>query len=103
MRYSDRNGGSLWCLGCGKSVDAVSQAHADGSPPCWDRVFAPGRVSLPSEERSSEIEAKLRLNVDQAEPGEDRRIGLPIGLVLFALLVFGAVGGCFWYAWVNLP
>jgi hypothetical protein len=111
MRYSDRTGhdGEALCLKCGRSLSVGALLHADGSPICpedlpaeWQAVFAPGRASLPTEERASEIEAKLRLNIEPGEFVGDRRIGIPWVLILFVIAIFAAVAGCLWYAWLGI-
>lgn len=89
----------LECPACGKDVSVgqdLSLLHTDGTEICPEQAFqqlsefAPRRSSpqLPENERASEIEARLRMEI---EPWgvRDRRIGFPCGLVLMAAVLIG--------------
>lgn len=110
MRYSDRSG-ELDCYVCGKAIsvgvdygvpEGLEVRHADGTEVCeevrWEgyykpEAFKPLRHSLPEEARMNELEAKLRLEIDPAQPGVSRRMPFPVGLVLLGLLFIAAMAG----------
>lgn len=110
MRYSDRSWeiepSELLCYVCGQTLSVgVDIRHSDGTLVCEELRpdFKPLRSALPEEARMNELEAKLRLEIDPAQPGVSRRVPFPVGLVLMVAVLIAAVAGCLYAVLSRWP